>query len=233
MMNSLFNSEPFVLAFVLGVYLASLYLYKKTKLSFLHPVLISIGVIILILESLNISYTTFKQGSRLIDFMLGPSVVSLGVLLYEHYEHIRKNALAIITAVFVGSFIGIVSVMAIAMALGADSSVIASLQPKSVTTPIAIDLAAKNGGNVSITAIVVVVVGVFGGITGPFILDKLGISSKLARGLALGSAAHGLGTARAMELGAIEGAISGLAIGLMGFATAILIPLINLLFLLF
>lgn len=233
MMNSLFNNEPFVLAFVLGVYLASLYLYRKTKLSFLHPVLISIGVIILILESLNISYTTFKQGSRLIDFMLGPSVVSLGVLLFEHYEHIRKNALAIITAVFVGSFIGIVSVMAIAMALGADSSVIASLQPKSVTTPIAIDLAAKNGGNVSITAIVVVVVGVFGGITGPFILDKLGISSKLARGLALGSAAHGLGTARAMELGAIEGAISGLAIGLMGFATAILIPLINLLFLLF
>ncbi|MCE1167362.1 MAG: LrgB family protein [Sphingobacteriia bacterium] len=232
-MNSLFNNEPFVLAFVLGVYLASLYLYRKTKLSFLHPVLISIGVIILILESLNISYTTFKQGSRLIDFMLGPSVVSLGVLLFEHYEHIRKNALAIITAVFVGSFIGIVSVMAIAMALGADSSVIASLQPKSVTTPIAIDLAAKNGGNVSITAIVVVVVGVFGGITGPFILDKLGISSKLARGLALGSAAHGLGTARAMELGAIEGAISGLAIGLMGFATAILIPLINLLFLLF
>ncbi len=233
MMNSLFNNEPFVLAFVLGVYLASLYLYRKTKLSFLHPVLISIGVIILILESLNISYTTFKQGSRLIDFMLGPSVVSLGVLLFEHYEHIRKNAIAIITAVFVGSFIGIVSVMAIAMALGADSSVIASLQPKSVTTPIAIDLAAKNGGNVSITAIVVVVVGVFGGITGPFILDKLGISSKLARGLALGSAAHGLGTARAMELGAIEGAISGLAIGLMGFATAILIPLINLLFLLF
>lgn len=232
-MNSLFNNEPFVLAFVLGVYLASLYLYRKTKLSFLHPVLISIGVIILILESLNISYTTFKQGSRLIDFMLGPSVVSLGVLLFEHYEHIRKNAIAIITAVFVGSFIGIVSVMAIAMALGADSSVIASLQPKSVTTPIAIDLAAKNGGNVSITAIVVVVVGVFGGITGPFILDKLGISSKLARGLALGSAAHGLGTARAMELGAIEGAISGLAIGLMGFATAILIPLINLLFLLF
>ena len=233
MMNSLFNNEPFVLAFVLGVYLASLYLYRKTKLSFLHPVLISIGVIILILESLNISYTTFKQGSRLIDFMLGPSVVSLGVLLFEHYEHIRKNAIAIITAVFVGSFIGIVSVMAIAMALGADSSVIASLQPKSVTTPIAIDLAAKNGGNVSITAIVVVVVGVFGGISGPFILDKLGISSKLARGLALGSAAHGLGTARAMELGAIEGAISGLAIGLMGFATAILIPLINLLFLLF
>lgn len=232
-MNNLFNNEPFVLAFVLGVYLASLFLYRKTKLSFLHPVLISIGVIIFVLEYLNISYSTFKQGSRLIDFMLGPSVVALGVLLYEHYEHIRKNALAIITAVFVGSFIGIVSVMAIAMALGADGSVIASLQPKSVTTPIAIDLAAKNGGNVSITAIVVVVVGVFGGITGPFILDKLGISSKLARGLALGSAAHGLGTARAMELGAIEGAISGLAIGLMGFVTAILIPLINLLFLLF
>lgn len=232
-MNNLFNNELFVLVFVLGIYLCSLYLYKRTRIAFLHPVLISIGIIILILELLNINYSTFKKGSHLIDFMLGPSVVALGLLLFEQYEHIRKNVVAITTAVFVGSFIGIISVMAIAKALGADHAIVASLQPKSVTTPIAIEIASKNGGNVSIAAIVVVVVGIFGGITGPFVLNKLGITSKLARGLALGSAAHGLGTARAMELGAIEGAISGLAIGLMGFATAILIPLINILFSLF
>ncbi len=221
------------MVFVLGIYLCSLYLYKRTRIALLHPVLISIGIIILILELLNINYSTFKKGSHLIDFMLGPSVVALGLLLFEQYEHIRKNVVAITTAVFVGSFIGIISVMAIAKALGADHAIVASLQPKSVTTPIAIEIASKNGGNVSIAAIVVVVVGIFGGITGPFVLNKLGITSKLARGLALGSAAHGLGTARAMELGAIEGAISGLAIGLMGFATAILIPLINILFSLF
>lgn len=232
-MNNLFNNELFVLVFVLGIYLCSLYLYKRTRIALLHPVLISIGIIILILELLNIDYSTFKKGSHLIDFMLGPSVVALGLLLFEQYEHIRKNVVAITTAVFVGSFIGIISVMAIAKALGADHAILASLQPKSVTTPIAIEIASKNGGNVSIAAIVVVVVGIFGGITGPFVLNKLGITSKLARGLALGSAAHGLGTARAMELGAIEGAISGLAIGLMGFATAILIPLINILFSLF
>lgn len=221
------------MVFVLGIYLCSLYLYKRTRIALLHPVLISIGIIILILELLNINYSTFKKGSHLIDFMLGPSVVALGLLLFEQYEHIRKNVVAITTAVFVGSFIGIISVMAIAKALGADHAIVASLQPKSVTTPIAIEIASKNGGNVSIAAIVVVVVGIFGGITGPFVLNKLGITSKLARGLALGSSAHGLGTARAMELGAIEGAISGLAIGLMGFATAILIPLINILFSLF
>lgn len=221
------------MVFVLGIYLCSLYLYKRTRIALLHPVLISIGIIILILELLNIDYSTFKKGSHLIDFMLGPSVVALGLLLFEQYEHIRKNVVAITTAVFVGSFIGIISVMAIAKALGADHAIVASLQPKSVTTPIAIEIASKNGGNVSIAAIVVVIVGIFGGITGPFVLNKLGITSKLARGLALGSAAHGLGTARAMELGAIEGAISGLAIGLMGFATAILIPLINILFSLF
>lgn len=221
------------MVFVLGIYLCSLYLYKRTRIALLHPVLISIGIIILILELLNINYSTFKKGSHLIDFMLGPSVVALGLLLFEQYEHIRKNVVAITTAVFVGSFIGIISVMAIAKALGADHAIVASLQPKSVTTPIAIEIASKNGGNVSIAAIVVVVVGIFGGITGPFVLNKLGITSKLARGLALGSAAHGLGTARAMELGAIEGAISGLAIGLMGFATAILVPLINILFSLF
>ena len=232
-MNNLFNNELFVLVFVLGIYLCSLYLYKRTRIALLHPVLISIGIIILILELLNIDYSTFKKGSHLIDFMLGPSVVALGLLLFEQYEHIRKNVVAITTAVFVGSFIGITSVMAIAKALGADHAIVASLQPKSVTTPIAIEIASKNGGNVSIAAIVVVIVGIFGGITGPFVLNKLGITSKLARGLARGSSAHGLGTARAMELGAIEGAISGLAIGLMGFATAILIPLINILFSLF
>ena len=227
-MNSLLNSEIFILTLVVGVYLVSVWLFKKTKLNILHPLLVSIPVLALITHLLGISYESFEKGSRIITFMLGPTVVGLGYLLYEQLAQLKENALSIITSVFVGCLTGILSVIFIARYFGADQALIASLEPKSVTTPIAMSIAERAGGIPSIAAVVVIVVGIFGGIAGPFILERLGIKSRIARGLALGSAAHGLGTARAMELGTIEGAISGLAIGLMGIMTAILVPVIEL-----
>ena len=226
-MNSLLNSEIFILTLVVGVYLLALWLYRKTKLNILNPLLTSIPVLAVVTHFLGISYESFEKGSRIISFMLGPTVVVLGYLLYEQVAHLRENALSIVTSVFVGCVTGILSVIFIARYFGADRALIASLEPKSVTTPIAMSIAEKSGGIPSIAAVVVIVVGIFGGLVGPFILKHLGISSKIAKGLALGSAAHGLGTARAMELGTIEGAISGLAIGVMGIMTAILVPIIE------
>lgn len=226
-MNDLLHSEIFILTLVVGVYLFSLWLYRKTRLSFLHPLLVSIPVLAVFIRVLDIPYETFERGSRIISFLLGPSVVVLGYLLYEQVGRLKENMVSIVTAVFVGSLVGILSVVYIAGFLGADRALIASLEPKSVTTPIAMSIAAKTGGIPSISAVVVIVVGIFGGLVGPFILDKMGITSRIAKGLALGSAAHGLGTARAMELGSVEGAISGLAIGVMGIMTAILVPLIE------
>lgn len=139
----------------------------------------------------------------------------------------KSNAVSIMTSIFVGSLVGIVSVICIARWMGADHVLIATLEPKSVTTPIAMGVAEKAGGIPAIAAVIVIVVGIFGGIVGPFVLNTLNIDSKIARGLSLGAAAHGLGTARAMELGALEGAISGLAIGLMGIMTAILVPIVE------
>ena len=226
-MTSLLNSEIFILTLVIGVYLLAVWLYRKTKLNLLNPLLVSIPVLVVITHVLGISYESFEKGSRIISFMLGPTVVVLGYLLYEQVAHLRENAVSIITSVFVGCVTGILSVIFIARYFGADHALIVSLEPKSVTTPIAMSIAEKSGGIPSIAAVVVIVVGIFGGLVGPFVLEKLGISSKIARGLALGSAAHGLGTARAMELGTIEGAISGLAIGVMGIMTAILVPIIE------
>lgn len=226
--RTLFDSEAFVLAFVLGIYTFSLWLFKKTKISLLHPLLTSILVIIVILKVFQVDYHAFDKGSSVISFLLGPSVVALGVTLYDQVTHIKGNLISILTAIFVGATVGIVSVTWILHAMGANEMLVATLQPKSVTTPIAMGISQKFGGIPSLTAVIVVAVGIFGGIVGPFILDKLGISSKIARGLALGAAAHGMGTARAMELGALEGAISGLAIGLMGAATAIMMPLVRL-----
>jgi len=126
-----------------------------------------------------------------------------------------------------GGLGGILTVGGIAWLFGANKIMIETLLPKSVTTPIAIGISQRFGGIPALTAVIVVLVGVFGGIIGPYVLKKLGVESRVARGLAMGSGAHGLGMTRAIELGAVEGAISGLAIVLMGLMTAILIPILN------
>lgn len=229
-MTEAFASEAFILTLVTGVYMASVWLFKKTKIALLNPLLTSIFLLAAFLRVTQLPYETFAKGSRLISFLLGPSVVALGYLLYEEAERLKTNAVSILTSVFVGSFVGVASVILVARLFGADQTLILSLEPKSVTTPIAMSVSERAGGIASLTAVIVVAVGIFGALTGPFILKKLGIESRIAKGLALGSAAHGLGTARAVELGAVEGAVSGLAIGVMGVMTALLVPLINLLF---
>lgn len=236
-MNNLLNfikpyisTEVFLLVLVMGSFLLGILIYKKTKLTLLQPLLIAMIIIIPFLKITRIDYQTFYEKTHLLHFMLGPSVVALGYVLYEQIEHIKGNVISILTAVFIGSMVGISSVVLIAKSLGADKILMASLAPKSVTTPIAISLAEKTGGVPALAAAFVVICGVFGGLVGPIILRKIGIKSKIAQGLAMGSASHALGTARAMEMGAIEGAISGLAIGIMGIMTALLIPFAELLF---
>lgn len=226
-MNSLAQSEVFSLTLVIGTYLIALALYRKTRLSLLHPLLTSILVIIVILKTMGIEYESFQKGSHLIHFMLGPSVVALGYVLFEQMEYLKGNVISILVSVFVGATIGIVSVIVIGDLMGADQALIASMQPKSVTTPIAMGIAEKSGGIPSLTAVIVVAVGIFGSIVGPFVMRVLGIESRIAKGLALGASSHGVGTSVAIQIGAIEGAISGLAIGLMGIMTAILVPVIS------
>lgn len=229
-LSELFKGEVFMLTLVMGTFLLGVWIYKRSKITLLQPLLISMGIIIPFLKITGIDYQTFYQQTRILNFMLGPSVVALGFVLYEQIEHIRGNVLSILTAVLVGSFVGIFSVMLIAKLLGADHLLMVSLAPKSVTTPIAISLAEKNGGVPALAAAFVVICGLFGGLIGPMLLRLLGIKSKIAQGLAMGSASHALGTVRALEMGALEGAISGLAIGIMGIMTALLIPLVELLF---
>lgn len=219
--------EEFILALVFGTFLFGIYLYRKLKFPLLQPLLISTIIIIVFIETTGIGYETFHAQTRVLNFMLGPCVVALGYVLYEQIEHVKGNVLPIIIAVFAGAIVGIVSVILIAKAFGAEDLLIYSLAPKSVTIPIAMSIADKTGGTPSLAAAFVVICGVFGGLVGPVVLRKIGIKSKIAQGLAMGSASHAMGTARALEIGALEGAISGLAIGIMGVMTAILVPLIE------
>jgi hypothetical protein len=226
-MNELITSTPFILLLVTGSYLIGQYAFRYTRIALFHPLVISLVIIIGVLYLLHIDYETFKQGSAFIDFLLGPSVVALGYVLYDQIEHIRGREISVLTAVTIGGIVGIVSVVLICEWMGVNDAITSSLQPKSVTIPIAITLSEHSNGIPALTTIVVFFCGLLGGIIGPKVLDICHIHSKVARGLAMGSAAHGLGTARAIELGAVEGAVSGLAIGLMGVATSLLIPLIE------
>ena len=223
-MRELLTSEVSILAITLGLYAGAIWIYQKTKFALLHPVLVTIAVIIALLLTFNVDYSTFQKGSHLIDFMLGPSVVALGYTLYTQAAHIKSNAVSILTALFVGSITGIGSVLILAKILGSSRTLAVTLAPKSVTTPIAIAISERFGGIPSLTAVVVIAIGIIGGIAGPWVLRVLKVDSKIAIGLALGASAHGLGTARAMELGAVEGAIGGLAIGIMGLMTALIAP---------
>ena len=226
-MDTVFTSAPFMLFLVIASYLIGSKLYRKTGIALLHPLIVSIAIIIFVLKILGINYETFRQGSEFINFLLGPSVVALGYTLYDQIEQIKGKVISVLSAITVGGIVGIVSVILICQGMGVEDRITSSLQPKSVTIPIAITLSEHSNGIPALTAIIVFLCGLFGGIIGPFVLDKCHIRSKVARGLAIGAAAHGLGTARAIELGAIEGAVSGLAIGLMGVATSLLIPVIE------
>lgn len=219
----------YILLFVFTVvaYVISVWLYRRSHLALLHPLISSSVMIIVLLVVLRLPYETFREATAPIDFMLGPSVVALGWALYNQIEHLKAHYASILTSVVVGSLVGILSVVGVMRLFGTSAAVEASIVPKSVTTPIAIQIAERSGGVLSLTAVIVILTGIFGSIVAPYILRRLRVTDAVARGLAMGSAAHGVGTARAMELGAVEGAISGLAIGLMGLATTLLVPLVS------
>lgn len=166
----------------------------------------------------------------MIDFLLGPSVVSLGLLMYDHLETIRRHLLSILVSVFTGSLVGVGSVYFLCRFFSLDEIFIKSMEAKSVTTPIAMDISASLGGNVSLAAVTVILCGFIGTVFGPVLIRMFHISTSVAKGLALGCCSHGLGTSKAIEMGAVEGAVSGLAIALMGVMTAIVVPIFNMFF---
>ena len=222
---SFLSSDLFLLTLTVGLYCLGGMIYRRTRLPLLHPVLLTFVAVIVFLSAAGIDYPRYKQATSALDFALGMSVVALGYLLYEQVEQLRGSLLPVGVATLAGCVTGVLSVVYIAMAFGAGREILTSIAPKSVTVPIAVAISEPLGGVVSVTSVVVFLVGIFGSIVGPRLLRRCGIRNPLARGLALGSAAHGIGTARAIELGAVEGALSGLAMALMGIVTALLVPL--------
>ncbi len=226
-MREIFSNPIFSIAMTFLAYFISQKIYSKYNFMLFNPILVSIVTIIIILKTTGIDFHTYNIGGKFISFFLGPTVVALGVPLYVRLEEIKKEGgLSIIISIIIGSLVGIVSAALTAKFLGASKEVVASIAPKSVTTPIAMGISDKIGGIPSLTAAIVVATGILGAVIGPAFLKLIGVKSKIAFGLAMGSAAHGIGTARAFQEGDLEGAVSSLAIGLNGIATAIFTPII-------
>ena len=207
-----------------AVYAAAQRLYARNRHPLLNPLLVAITTLIVLLAATGIGYAAYDRGGRLITFWLGPAVVALGVPLHAQLGEIARRGRAMLVSIVAGSIVGILSGTLTALALGAPREVVLSLAPRAVTTPIAMGVARELGGLPSLTAVLVISTGVLGAVAGPALMRIAGIRSRTAWGLAMGAAAHGIGTARAAEEGEVEGATSGLAIGLMGLATAILAP---------
>lgn len=220
------RNEYLLLALTFGVFAMFKGLQKKTGWVLLNPILFTIAALILFLKLSGISYETYNEAGELIAFWLKPAVVALGVPLYLQLEMIKKQWLPILLSQLVGCLVGVISVVLIAKGLGASPDVICSLAPKSVTTPIAMEVSNATGGIPSLTAAVVVMVGLFGAVFGFKVLDMGRVKSPIAQGLSMGAASHAIGTSAAMEVSRKYGAYASLGLTLNGILTAILAPMV-------
>lgn len=191
-----------------------------------NPVLIAVALLAGALLASGVEYRAYFAGAQFVHFLLGPATVALAVPLYRQFALVRASALAAIASVVSGGAFAALAGLACAWALGAAPEVAASLAPRSVTTPVAMGIAERIGGLPSLTAAVVILSGIVGAALGPLVLDFAGVRDWRARGLAIGTAAHGIGTARALSVNATAGAFSGLAMGLNALATALMLPLL-------
>lgn len=220
------ENDFFLIALTFGVYYAAKRLQAYTGWVALNPILVAILVLIGFLKLTGLTYAHYAECASIIDFWLKPAIVALGVPLYLQLKNIRRQLIPLLVSQLVGCFVGIVSVVFTAKWLGASDEVIISLAPKSVTTPIAMEVTQSMGGIPSLTAAIVVLVGLFGAVFGFKLLQVGRVKSPIAQGLSMGTASHAVGTSRAMEYGRKYGAFASLGLILNGLFTALFTPLL-------
>lgn len=204
----------------LVVFFAARKLAVRFKMPLLNPLLVAMVVIIPFLLLTGISYERYFAGSKILNDLLQPAVVALAFPLYEQLHQIRARWKSIITICFVGSLVAMITGTSVALMMGASPQIAASILPKSVTTPIAMAVGGSIGGIPAISAVCVIFVGILGAVFGHTLLNIMKIRTKAARGLAMGTASHALGTARCAELDYQEGAFSSLALVICGIITS-------------
>ncbi len=225
-MKDIISSPVFGVLISLIAYEIGTLIKQKLKLSIFNPLLIAIIILIIFLMKFNIKYDDYNNGGQVISFFLAPATVALALPLYKKFSLFKANALPILAGILCGSAAGILSVIAFSKLFNLSGQLAKSLIPKSITTPIGMALSNQLGGLPAITVVAIIITGILGSIIGPFLYKILKINDKVALGIAMGSASHAVGTAKAMEIGETEGAMSSLTIAISGIVTVLIAPIL-------
>ena len=221
-MKELFASASFAgAALTMVAFFAGSAIKDKFKSQIFNPILIAIVVIITFLLATGIDYDTYNAGAKYISWFLTPATVSLAIPLYRQIEQLKNNVFAILMGIFSGVVASAVGILTLAVIFGLSHPEYVTLLPKSITSAIGMGVADELGGFSTITVPVIIITGIFGNITASAVLNFFKITNPVAKGLAIGTASHGTGTARAIELGEVEGAMSGLSIAVAGLMTVV------------
>ena len=222
-MNSFFEESMFAgVALSLIAYALGSMLKKKFKLGLFNPLLISIAITALVIVLGKVDYKTYNNGAKYLSYLLTPATVCLAIPLYEQWTLLKKNSKAVVAGLVMGTITSLTTVFVLALIFNLSHKEYVTLLPKSITTAIGMGVAEELGGYVTITVAVIIITGVLGSMLGEPVCKIFKIHEPISKGLALGASSHAIGTAKAMEMGEIEGAMSSLAIAVSGLLTVIL-----------
>lgn len=196
-------------------------LKKKLKLALFNPILISVILTIIFLKIFGVSYEKYNQGAKLLSYLLTPATICLAVPLYEQFELLKKNWAAVLTGILTGTVVSLVSVLILAYLFKLDHASYVTLLPKSITSAIGMGVSEELGGYAALTVSIIIITGIFGNMIAVGICRIFHITEPIAKGVAIGTSSHAMGTTKAMELGEVEGAMSGLSIVVAGLLTVV------------
>lgn len=228
LMNDFFQTSIFAgVTLSLIAYMFGAFLKKKLKWDFINPLLISIIITILVLVTANVDYEVYNKGAVYLSWLLTPATVCLAIPLYEQLGLLKKNYKAVFAGIFSGVVTSLTTVLVLSKIMNLTHKEYVTLLPKSITTAIGMGVSEELGGYVTITVAVIVVTGVLGNVIGELIFKLFKIQEPIAKGLALGTSSHAIGTAKAMEIGTVEGAMSSLSIAVAGILTVVMASLFS------
>lgn len=224
-MSFIQESAYFGFVLSLAAYLAGVWMKKKLGWAILNPLLVSVVLVVACLLAFHIDYQSYNESAKYISYLLTPSTVCLAIPLYKQLELLKKNFVAVAVAIFAGVAASALSIWAMSKLFGLGHQHYVTLLPKSITTAIGMGVSEEAGGIVTITVMCIIITGILGNIIAEILFKLIRLEHPIARGLALGTAAHAIGTAKALELGEVEGAMSSLAIAVAGLMTVVAVPL--------
>lgn len=225
-MNEFFQTSAFAgVALSLIAYFIGDFLKKKFKLGFLNPLLISIIITIAVLLIAHVDYEAYNQSAKYISWFLTPATVCLAIPMYEQWQLLKKNYKAVFLGILSGVLTSLITIFVIAKIMHMSHIEYVTMLPKSITTAIGMGVSEELGGYVTITVAVIIITGVLGNILAEVICKIFKIEEPISKGLAIGTSSHAIGTAKAMEMGEIEGAMSSLSIAISGVLTVVLAPI--------